>query len=270
MTPDEFLDAFQEKKTSFNSTIGNGIPKILHQTWKTREILPMHESYAQSWKLCLDESWIRVLWTHEDMESVVEKEAPYMLNIWKNFGKWIERVDSFRYVLLKRYGGVYVDLDIECLRAPILPKDGDCGVVLSESPYHRVQNSVMASKPNNVFWDEVIKLVMTRADERKQRKTTFAENLIPFLQKKVPVHNSTGVSLLYSAYADSKSYICKLPCKNWEGRCDACTSSLSKCNPNNATLDKISETLPMFTVHHGTQSWMRDARLADHRLLLIW
>eukprot|EP00467_Chlorarachnion_reptans_P000097 CAMPEP_0114490008 /NCGR_PEP_ID=MMETSP0109-20121206/2200_1 /TAXON_ID=29199 /ORGANISM="Chlorarachnion reptans, Strain CCCM449" /LENGTH=342 /DNA_ID=CAMNT_0001666571 /DNA_START=419 /DNA_END=1447 /DNA_ORIENTATION=- len=196
---------------------------------------------------------------------------PELLELWRGFSKWIEKVDSFRFVLLEAYGGVYADLDVECLREPNFTRWGDeCDVLLSESPYRRVQNSIMASKPKNGFWREVVSKMKGRLTTDLTREKSFLEKYVPFFQRRRKVHDSTGVTLLYIAYASSNHSICKLPCRNWEGRCSKCEKISERCNPRNFTFELMSSLLPNYTVHHGTQSWMRDSRLDDQRVLLTW
>ena len=64
--------------------------------------------------------WMMVLWTDEDVEAFVQSNAP--ANYLKTYNKYIhpiQRIDAFRIVLLKTHGGLYVDLDNECMQEPV-------------------------------------------------------------------------------------------------------------------------------------------------------
>ena len=53
------------------------IPKIIHQTWKTKEIPKELIFCVESWKR-LNPTWEYRLWTDEEMDSFVKKEFPEM------------------------------------------------------------------------------------------------------------------------------------------------------------------------------------------------
>merc|ERR1719183_2089415 len=40
---------------------------------------------------------------------------PHYLDLYDNFSKPVMRADMWRYLILYQYGGVYFDLDVECL-----------------------------------------------------------------------------------------------------------------------------------------------------------
>lgn len=91
------------------------IPRIVHQTWKTDDIPIEWRALAQSWRTILPE-WEYRLWTDRDNRNLVAEHYPWFLGIFDAFPKNIMRADAARYLILHRYGGVYADLDYECLR----------------------------------------------------------------------------------------------------------------------------------------------------------
>ena len=88
------------------------IPSILHQTWKNKEI-------PDQWKASYDScqrvmaSYTRRLWTDEEMEAFVKQNYPEMYDTYMSYPHHIQRCDSFRYMLLYKIGGVYLDMDID-------------------------------------------------------------------------------------------------------------------------------------------------------------
>src|SRR6185503_9275839 len=95
------------------------IPKVIHQTWKTPDVPPQWRDYARTWQ-DLHPAWQYHLWTDEANRAFVAEHYPRLLPAFDAYPYAIQRADAVRYCLLHRYGGVYIDLDIECLR-PIDP-----------------------------------------------------------------------------------------------------------------------------------------------------
>jgi mannosyltransferase OCH1-like enzyme len=89
------------------------IPKIIHQTWKNTEI---PDNWKESPKLCksLHPDYKYILWTDDDMDTFVKKEYPNFYKVYISYRYDIQRCDAFRYLVLYKYGGIYIDLDIVC------------------------------------------------------------------------------------------------------------------------------------------------------------
>jgi mannosyltransferase OCH1-like enzyme len=86
------------------------IPLIIHQVWLGKEPFPFEEARQSILKHHPD--WEYRLWTDADVESfgLVNKK---LFDAAKNYG---ERADIFRYEILERYGGVYLDADMHCVK----------------------------------------------------------------------------------------------------------------------------------------------------------
>ena len=91
------------------------IPRIIHQTWKTNKIPLEWRDLVKSWK-SHHPNWEYKLWSNSDAIYFVEKHYPEMVGQYVAFSYDIQRADAFRYMLLHHYGGVYVDMDFECLQ----------------------------------------------------------------------------------------------------------------------------------------------------------
>jgi len=88
------------------------IPKIIHQIW-------LGSSFPQEYKLC-QESWIKnnpgwefKLWTEKDIEDFAWQNRD-LFDAAKNYG---EKSDIWRYEILEQFGGLYIDVDMECLKS---------------------------------------------------------------------------------------------------------------------------------------------------------
>lgn len=162
----------------------NRIPKIIHQTWKTTDIPDHWKSSAAAWK-SLFPDYQYILWTDIMNRELVKTHFPELLSIYDGFEYNIQRADMIRYCILKTYGGIYSDLDIEPLNRNIEKywSTGD-DLYLVETPnsgnlYSSVSNFFMASAPGCEFWDIVL-------DQVKKQVPWYA------IGKHLKVYLSTG------------------------------------------------------------------------------
>ncbi len=112
--------------------------------------------------------WTLHLWTDPDNRELIRRHYSWFLPVYDAYPEPIMRADAARYFILHRYGGVYADLDFECLR-PMDPLLAGHAVVLGLEPdAHRerpqarerklnriVANAWMASVPGHPFWEHV-------------------------------------------------------------------------------------------------------------------
>jgi len=88
-----------------------GIPAIIIQTWKTLDLPPRSVPLVAKLK-ALHPEWTYILSTDEDNEKLVKEEFPQYYEVWKNLPKKIQQVDAVKYMLMYKYGGFYLDLDM--------------------------------------------------------------------------------------------------------------------------------------------------------------
>ena len=95
------------------------IPKILHQTWKTRELPPEFAAFRRTWLRCHPD-WECRVYDDSDGRQLVAEHYPQLLALYDSYPANIQRADLFRYLAVHHYGGVYADLDMECFK-PLEP-----------------------------------------------------------------------------------------------------------------------------------------------------
>ena len=90
--------------------------KIIHQTWKDSNPPPeiYDPSWISSWKQH-HSTWEYKLWTDNELEELTSRYLPESLE-WFRSVKGVVRADFGRYLILWVHGGLYADLDYECLR----------------------------------------------------------------------------------------------------------------------------------------------------------
>ena len=92
------------------------IPKLLHQTWRDCQLPPLQSEWRKRCDVVLHSDWAFWLWTDADNRDLVARDFPEHIDLYDGYKLEIERVDLFRLLVLFRHGGVYMDLDITCLR----------------------------------------------------------------------------------------------------------------------------------------------------------
>lgn len=90
------------------------ITKMIHQTWKN-VITPEKMNFCiESWKI-KNLNYEYIFWTDNDIHNFISKNYPQYLNLLNNVKFGIQKADIFRIIALYHYGGIYVDIDFECL-----------------------------------------------------------------------------------------------------------------------------------------------------------
>lgn len=145
---------------------GTTIPRCIHQTWKTAD-LP--KGTSDSWRR-LNPDWEWRLWTDDDLLQLVREDYPRLEELFLSYPNAVQRADLGRYLILDRHGGIYADIDTECL-APLDILSGETRVVLAEEPvehlhhahqvgmYRMYFNGVMAGPRGHPFWKHLIRIV---------------------------------------------------------------------------------------------------------------
>lgn len=136
-----------------------GVPRIIMQTWKTRDVPEHWKESPESIRRFLPD-WQYVLMTDEDHEEFVRAHYADFLDTYLAFPHAIQRADAIRPLWLKKHGGVYMDLDF-VLQRPLDelfagPDSVDAYFVRSGNISQTLTNSFMASKPGAAVWDAYI------------------------------------------------------------------------------------------------------------------
>mmetsp|Transcript_258 Transcript_258/g.492 ORF Transcript_258/g.492 Transcript_258/m.492 type:complete len:421 (+) Transcript_258:66-1328(+) len=137
----------------------HAIPKIIHQEWKTTD-LPYN---LRLWRdecirINAPDGWEFKLWTKEDNLNLIKEHYPELLGLYNGYNQGIKRIDMIRFVYLHKFGGVYMDLDITCLKPFQNFFDDYPNKFLLVNQYKRQReytNAVMASPPNHSIFNTI-------------------------------------------------------------------------------------------------------------------
>lgn len=145
-------------------------PRIIHQTYKTRQLPAIWKDTPKTW---IDNhvGYTYMFWTDDDNRNLIKNDFPWFLNKYDSYEHGIQRADAVRYFILFKYGGVYADLDIQCVRSidPILQlyerNFPQADVLLVTTPNNflgnpSLTNSIMISKPNSQFFNSLFQKLL--------------------------------------------------------------------------------------------------------------
>ena len=128
--------------------------------------------WAETWR-SNNPDYEYVLWDDADNRRFVAEKFQWFLPTYDSYDAEIKRADAIRYMYLYTYGGIYADLDFECLKPfdSLLETYKGYDIILgemdsSESQWHssnNIPNAIMISKPACQFWIRVLERMIIKA-----------------------------------------------------------------------------------------------------------
>jgi len=139
------------------------IPKIIWQSWKTKDLpSPILKNINKI--LHLNPNYIYRLLTDEEIDNFVHVEysdRPEVVSCYDRLNIIVAKVDFWRYLVLYKYGGIYLDMDSDITgRLDDLILDTDDAIISSEgNPGIFVQWALIFS-PGHPILKNVIDLIV--------------------------------------------------------------------------------------------------------------
>lgn len=183
------------------------IPKKIHQIWFQGEdqIPSKHTHKINSWK-SFQPNYDYQCWDEYDIRKLLMNYYPWFLNQWESYKYMHQKIDTAKYFILDNEGGVYIDIDVECVKSIddllnrfdllVTEYDMSCNSgefcipigfategKLWKRPY--VNNGIIASKPKHPFWKKVFKSLQSSRPNGASR-----------LPKVLEIMRTTGPSFL--------------------------------------------------------------------------
>lgn len=141
------------------------IPRIIHQIYEDPTGVPDDlQELAKTWKE-QHPAWEYRFWNKKAIEDFLEAEFPNFIPTYRAYPFNVQRWDAIRYLILYRIGGLYVDLDYECLEPLDSLLNGALCCMGMEPTVNSivhdrsliVGNALMASIPNHPYFEAIIK-----------------------------------------------------------------------------------------------------------------
>ncbi len=151
------------------------IPHILHQTWDSYMVPTVFKSWIHSW-IKRHPHWEYWFWTPAQVKQLLRKYYPRYLGMYNKYPEMIKKTDAMRYFIMERYGGVYADLDLECLKnIDVWTYNYSC--FLSEETYEHafllykrarseMMTTILACRPFHPFYNFTIRRLPASAGQR--------------------------------------------------------------------------------------------------------
>ena len=137
--------------------------------------------WAETWR-SNNPDYEYVLWDDADNRRFVAEKFQWFLPTYDSYDAEIKRADAIRYMYLYTYGGIYADLDFECLKPfdSLLETYKGYDIILGEmdsssnhaaTEWHssnNIPNAIMISKPACQFWIRVLERMIIKASSGGQ------------------------------------------------------------------------------------------------------
>ncbi len=98
------------KPASVAASAETKMPKIIHQIWLGSKFPQKFERWQETW-IEKHPEWEYKLWLDEDIAELGLEN----IELFKRSKNWGQKADIARYEILYRFGGMYVDVDFECV-----------------------------------------------------------------------------------------------------------------------------------------------------------
>ena len=153
----QFNDYIEQSKISYKSEVQ--ILKKIHQIWLGEKSIPkICKKWMDSWK-DLNPQWEYKLWDEQNIKELNFEN----LDIYSKKFNPGYRSDILRYSILKKFGGIYVDTDFECLKplpSNILQYKFIAGMMFGNNPC--IGNSILLSAPNFLLMDNILSYIKSK------------------------------------------------------------------------------------------------------------
>jgi inositol phosphorylceramide mannosyltransferase catalytic subunit len=154
---------------------GRTIPPVLHQIWVGPDPLPdAYAAYGETWR-SHHPGWEYRLWTDDNLPAMRNRDLydrADELTPAHNIGQF--RADVLRYELLWSFGGVYVDVDFECLASIEHLLDGVDAFAAWEVQDRWIANGLMGAEPGHPFIDRLITGLEASAEHHRGQRPNIA------------------------------------------------------------------------------------------------
>ena len=194
------------------------IPKIIHQIWfQGQEFIPKHlVNYQNTWKE-KNKDYQYMFWDENSIKDLIKRaNVDWITETYNDFPLMIQKIDFAKYIILYYLGGIYIDMDMKCLKSLNslleLQNIKTKKVVLSSLTYDLTQRIVFLLSGNfsitNLVNNGVImceskhEIILNTMKYGYKNKDNFFKNKSNFLY----IFYSTGPLALSNSLIDYTNY----------------------------------------------------------------
>ena len=181
---------------SITTAAGKSIPKYIHRIWNSG---PIPDRFKGNWVNCqkVNPGYNTTLWDDAAIESLIQNHYPWFMPVYRSYPYHMERLDAARYFIVYHYGGIYIDMDVDC-----------------KVPFNEILKNASREKPFEVMTGGGLPLGIATSFFAAPMKHPFMLSLIHhlgtaqgwYLTPYLSVMASTGPVYIYREYL---GYACK-------------------------------------------------------------
>lgn len=94
----------------------SGIPRILHQIWfQGEKAIPEKYHPFQKRLKAHHKNYLYKLWDGESIGDLLKANYAWFYDLWNGLEFMIQKIDAAKMFILHSQGGVYLDMDMECI-----------------------------------------------------------------------------------------------------------------------------------------------------------
>ncbi|XP_060606946.1 uncharacterized protein LOC132759231 isoform X2 [Ruditapes philippinarum] len=199
-------DAFEPEVIEDIKTVDSKyprIPRIIHFVYITggKESKGVPSKYEKNIKsfLHFHPNWTYYFWSDQTARALILERHPDLISLYDSYSRPIVKADALRYVLMYEFGGVYADLDLECLR-PLDRATMKYACILSPEPFvhsavwygqnYFLTNAFLLCRKKHPFYLQLIKELPNYAHfsgSLQSAGTVFFTNIFEKFSK-IPSH----------------------------------------------------------------------------------
>tara|TARA_R110002126_G_scaffold278279_1_gene424797 strand:+ start:708 stop:1376 length:669 start_codon:yes stop_codon:yes gene_type:complete len=155
--------------------------KVIHQIYwdfystgkKAEDIEHYRIPMEKTKKYCKDNNILYNLWNYRLLEQLVVEHFHEYLDLWKYFWFPIQKADFIRYLILYKYGGIYIDCDVHPLNNINDLFERDYFFIKRKNGVHPY-NAIMGSKPHQIVFFNIIEHCQ-ESTFKKQEMTIYRQ-----------------------------------------------------------------------------------------------
>ncbi len=141
---------------------GTRIPKLIHQIYINYSLEALPATWIEYRKNCLEKNpeYEYRFWDGPAVEEFIQKEFAWFWSSYQSYTYNMQRVNAARYFIVYKYGGIYMDMDVNCKRPmgelldPISESDTQC--LFTSSDPVGVSTYFIACRPLSDFFHFVL------------------------------------------------------------------------------------------------------------------
>ena len=134
------------------------IPNIIHQL-APQDVAYWHpywEPCHKTWRTMFPD-FIHKMWNDQEIDDLIRTRHKIFYEKYKALPHQIQRVNIATYIIMYEYGGVYADMDVECMENFFhVLQPGKANIGMGSGSDEAYENALMASPAKCPFWHYVI------------------------------------------------------------------------------------------------------------------